>query len=115
MLQPLSYGVQIGQERSEKLDLIKVLSAHTQVRTSEVDVWVFLILQCRHGMGLLPYNLICQQKAKPRCNDLQVVAGTNYKLILDVANSANKHEHIEATVYGALMASVHRERILLRC
>ena len=31
---------------------------------------------------------------------LQVVAGTNYKLFLDVANSANKMEHVEATVYG---------------
>lgn len=31
---------------------------------------------------------------------LQVVAGTNYKLLLDIANSANKLECVEATVYG---------------
>ena len=29
-----------------------------------------------------------------------MVAGTNYKLLLDIANSANKMEHVEATVYG---------------
>ena len=38
---------------------------------------------------------------------VQVVAGTNYKLFLDVANSANKMEHVEATVYGAPNHAVH--------
>ncbi|CAL8464567.1 g4102 [Coccomyxa elongata] len=51
----------LSEQRNEKLDLIKVLSAHTQV-----------------------------------------VAGTNYKLLLDIANSSNKLEHIEATVYEPL-------------
>ncbi|KAK9904803.1 hypothetical protein WJX75_002797 [Coccomyxa subellipsoidea] len=51
----------LGEQRNEKLDLIKVLSAHTQV-----------------------------------------VAGTNYKLLLDIANSSNKMEKIEATVYEPL-------------
>ena len=52
--------LQLGEERKEKLDLIKIVSAHTQV-----------------------------------------VAGTNYKLLLDVAGASNKLEHVEATVYGA--------------
>ncbi|EIE19160.1 Cystatin/monellin [Coccomyxa subellipsoidea C-169] len=51
----------LGEQRNEKLDLIKVVSAHTQV-----------------------------------------VAGTNYKLLLDIANSDNKMECVEATVYAPL-------------
>ena len=31
---------------------------------------------------------------------LQVVAGTNYKLLLDIANSQNQKERLEAVVYG---------------
>lgn len=31
---------------------------------------------------------------------MQVVAGTNYKLLLDIANSQNKKERLEAVVYG---------------
>ncbi|CAK0787550.1 hypothetical protein CVIRNUC_010771 [Coccomyxa viridis] len=51
----------VGEERKEKLDLMKVISVHTQV-----------------------------------------VAGTNYKLLLDIANSQNKMERLEADVYEPL-------------
>ena len=44
---------------------------------------------------------------------VQVVAGTNYKLLLDVANSANKMEHIEATVYGAGLPNSGSHAIIL--
>lgn len=34
---------------------------------------------------------------------MQVVAGTNYKLLLDIANSQNKKERLEADVYGEVL------------
>ena len=34
---------------------------------------------------------------------VQVVAGTNYKLLLDIANSQNKKERLEAVVYGEVL------------
>ena len=83
-----SFSTQLGEERSEKLDLIKIVSAHTQVECCPLA-----------SVKRIPW--------KPRMSSshehgaVQVVAGTNYKLFLDVANAANKMEHVEATVYGA--------------
>ncbi len=38
---------------------------------------------------------------------LQVVAGTNYKLLLDIATSQNQKERLEAVVYGAHCTASH--------
>ena len=46
-----------------------------------------------------PVNILLLQAASP----LQVVAGTNYKLLLDIATSQNKKERLEAVVYGGVL------------
>ncbi len=90
MLSYISWILQLGEERKEKLDLIKIVSAHTQVRCLP---WCY---EPSAAKACTEKPMYCE-----RLLAAQVVAGTNYKLLLDVANSANKMEHIEATVYGA--------------
>ena len=42
-----------------------------------------------------------QTLGRAHCPAAQVVAGTNYKLLLSVADASNQKKNLEVTVYGA--------------
>ena len=42
-----------------------------------------------------------QTLGRARSTAAQVVAGTNYKLLLSVADASNQKKNLEVTVYGA--------------
>ena len=88
-------AAQAGEKKGTKLELLKVLSAHTQVLLprSSPAVW-------QHGRQE-GESLLAPDSGQDRCAAAQVVAGTNYKLLLSVADASNQKKNLEVTVYGA--------------
>lgn len=85
--------MQVSEQEGSKLELLKVLSAHTQV---------FPALQHLNARSSSALAVQCSFLIRTNiCVHVQVVAGTNYKLLLSVADAKNAKKEIEVSVYGA--------------